>query len=383
MGTRLRFSFPNIRLYPREIRVAGLKFPQNDNPPPIPTRMKTRTPTDAPAQARARPRFSIVCHRFRAAAFSALAAACALCVGAGTANASAAADGRDVLTLSWPTRSASAPPPATDDTASIAIRSPLFQEALKNFPERAIVSLALAQLPSAGLGIDSATVARLRPFADARYAQIEQDPAFSRAPSALAYCFSLARPTHGLARLYRPSADTDGATPAIIFLHGDGGSFVWYQHQLAEWFPDHLILAPAYGTRPHDLPLAYLRESIAAAEKRLGHPLARPTLIGLSAGGFAAQRVYVSAPAAFSRVISLGAHLAPDVLSRLRRGNDLRFIAGGREHYVESGEHRQLLRRAYDAGARVTSRTIPGADHFFLLSHADATREILAPWLTR
>ena len=90
---------------------------------------------------------------------------------------------------------------------------------------------------------------------------IDADPLFSNAPSQLAYCFSPKKPNEGRANLYLPTK-VDENTPTILFLHGFGGSFLFYQHFLVSTFPEFMIICPA-GKKENIIPyMELLRREI-------------------------------------------------------------------------------------------------------------------------
>ena len=283
---------------------------------------------------------------------------------------------QEVLTITWPTHNAAPPPSATSEGAAYLS---LARAAAARLPESAVVSLALAQ--SSTLGLASSDADKLGDLVSRRYARIAASPVFKSVPSSLPYCFSETRPARGLALLYRP-AQSDAHTPVIVFLHGYGGSFLWYQHQLAEWFPDHLILCPAYGIDPSEITAAYLNESLAAAAARLKHPLSKPTLIGLSAGGFGATRVYAANPAPYAQLIVMAAYPPDESYKAWPKTARSAWLVGALEYYVKDGGFATYSKSLTARSARYQSVIIPKADHFFLLTHPTETRKALTAWLT-
>jgi hypothetical protein len=281
---------------------------------------------------------------------------------------------QEVVRVSWPTRSAAAPPTG----AEAAVYMPMLRAGVARLPESNVVSLALAQ--SAALGLSEADAAKLNALISRRYAAIAASPIFKTVPSALGYCFSETRPTEGRALLYRP-AKTDAKTPVIMFLHGYGGAFLWYQHQLAEWFPDHIILCPAYGIDPSSIPAAYLNECLAAAAVKLNHSLSKPVLVGLSAGGFGATRVYAANPSPYRELIVMAAYPPDDAFRRWPKTARAGFLVGEREYYVKDGGFADYSRSLGARSAFYQGVVIPKADHFFVLTHPTETRRQLQVWV--
>lgn len=282
---------------------------------------------------------------------------------------------QEVVQLTWPTRHAAPPVEATPETV---VFLPVLRAAVNRLAEDSVVQLALTQ--SAALGLSSADAAKLRDLVKRRYARISEDPVFKNVPSTLAYCYAAERPSHGLALVYRPAV-TDATTPVLLFVHGSGGSFLWYPHRLAEWFPDHIIVCPSYGTDPSLISAAYLDESLRAAATRLKHPLAKPTLMGLSAGGFGTTRVYAAKPDAYRQLIVLAAYPPDDAFRAWPRTARAGWIVGEDEYYVNDGGFAAYSKSLAARSARYQGVVIPEAGHFFLLTHPAETEKALRGWL--
>lgn len=277
--------------------------------------------------------------------------------------------------ITWPTGHASAPP-VWD--AKLAPWVPAFQLAIATLPEASIIDLALNQPALLGLTPDLAT--KMRPLMSQRYQQIAKSDLYAKAPSALPYCFAADAPTRGQASVYVPSGATS-ETPVIVFLHGHGGSFLWYQHALSTAFPDHLIICPAFGINTATIPQSYVAESMATTSKHLGFPLAKPTLIGLSAGGFGACRIYARDSVRYAQMICLAAYPTDDTLARFTAAHRPRFLAGSAEYFVTSGDFQRRADRVHRTCPHTEHALIDGADHFFLLTHPEPTINQLRKWL--
>lgn len=284
-------------------------------------------------------------------------------------------DAQDVFEVAWPTRLASKPPSFARPAFDLL---PAFRLALAVLPESNIVALALGQ--PGFLGISPSDATSLQSLCRERYRLIRNDPVFSLVHSALPYCFAENTPTNGLAVVYRPRK-SDSTTPAIVFLHGYGGSFLWYQHLLAEAFPNHLIVCPAYGVSPAMIPSAYISECLGAVRARLGHPLSEPALMGLSAGGFGAARVFTQSPGTFSRLILVASYPPPETLTRFHGRMRVYATAGAQEDYVKSGLFRQSLESIRPRVDAVEYQIIPDANHYFLLARREESVKLLRSWL--
>lgn len=281
----------------------------------------------------------------------------------------------EVVQITWP--SGHAAPPARLHGRAAELR-PAFRVALGTVPEPAVVALALTQ--SALLGLPQDVGNRLLPLAAERYRLISESPHYAKALSALPYCYSAERPSQGLASVYLPDAPVKD-TRVIVFLHGYGGSFLWYQHLLSESFPDSIIICPAYGIADSLMPLAYVEECLNTVGKRKGFELARPHLLGLPAGGFAACGVYAQQPEAFAQLICIAAYPGDQDLPKIGKGTRVRFVAGAHEPFVASGDFQRRLRVVQSQGADIEAATVRDADHFFLLTHREETMTLLKKWL--
>lgn len=277
----------------------------------------------------------------------------------------AQAGAAEVFQVTWPTQHVSPPPTVGGQVAQFL---PAFRVALQQLPEGMIVSLALSQ--PALLGLTAEQAKTLQPLVAERYKTLAASEIYRPVPSALGYCFSPDKADHGLATLHVP----DGfgpQTPVIVFLHGYGGSFLWYQHYLAQHFPQHLIICPAYGITPSAVPAAYVTECLAAVEKRLGRPFTvKPWLLGLSAGGFGACRVFTDLPKRFAGLVCIAAY----PLMQQDGKTNTHFIAGDDEVFVKNGQFQRLVGKA-------KSHLVPGAGHFFLLTHENESVAKLREWL--
>ena len=277
----------------------------------------------------------------------------------------------DVVLIKWPSKFA--PEPAKLSPA-LSQWLPTFQLALDTLPEPAIVQLALTQ-PQL-LGIDANQANKLRSLVAERYRLIASAPDFRNAPSVLRYSYPSQKADCGYATAYIPER-INSATKTLIFVHGYGGSFVWYLHWLASYFPDQVILAPSYGLSPAYISPIYLKECVEALEKRLGRPASSKTLIGLSAGGFGACHLVVEAPDQWNEAICLGCYPPPECLAKAARGQRFHFICGRDEYYVKSNKLSGDTRTLKSRGADATMELLPSEDHFFMLTSPDQTAKAL------
>lgn len=281
----------------------------------------------------------------------------------------------DVLPFSWPTEHAADP---LLMPAKVAPMLPAFRAALNVLPERGVVALALTQ-PSL-LNLSTEQAKELQPLAAERYRLMAANSEYASAPSQLAYCFNAQKPKHGRA-LARVPEGAGRDSPVIVFLHGYGGSFLWYQHWLSEVFPRHVIICPAWGISTAQISPVYVDECLSALWKKTGWtPRSKPVLIELSAGGYGACQVVAAAAGKWSQLICLASPAPEGTAGRL--GPTMpSFLAGGAEPWVKSGVFAKSLAEVRRSSPKARGFLIPQAGHFFLLTHPTVTRRKLEEWL--
>jgi pimeloyl-ACP methyl ester carboxylesterase len=232
---------------------------------------------------------------------------------------------------------------------------------------------------STTLGLPSEKAKRLQALLTERYRKIASDPLFEEADSALSYCFSRTRPETGRMTVYLPEGAGE-KSPVILFLHGYGGSFLFYQHYLVSLFPDHILVFPAYGDSCSHIPREYLQECLAEVSSETGWKLPRPVLMGISAGGYGGFREYARNPRGYLGLVSIAAPPPSGIVSQVQKGSRVRLVAGGEEGFVTDGRFAKAVRQLEERGVEVRSRVLPGEDHFFLLSSEKTTSEVLSAW---
>jgi predicted esterase len=280
-----------------------------------------------------------------------------------------------VVQVRWETAHAS-PPVKLGGSAGDWL--PAFRLGLQTLPEAAIVALSLSQPQMLGLAKPDAE--KLQRLTAERYKLMSGDALFQRAPTALPYCYSETKPAEGLATVYVPKEVTP-ETPCIVFLHGYGGSFLWCLHVLVEAFPEAVIVCPAYGMSTGSIPAAYVKEALTKSASVIKVPLKTPVLMGLSAGGFGACKVYVESPMEWRRLICLAAYAPDTVLTKFEKGMDVCFLAGGREDFVSNGYFNRGVQQARTRGVQVRAKLIPETGHFFLLESREESLSILKEWM--
>lgn len=245
-------------------------------------------------------------------------------------------------------------------------------------PEASTIALALTQPSVLGLSAEQATA--LRPLLREQYELMGKTAEYQHAPTLLPYCFSEQQPAAGRASVYVPTG-AGAATPVLFFLHGYGGSLRWCQYYLSSAFPSHIVICPAFGIGDAAMPPTYAEETLRAVAKQMNFPLQRPALIGLSAGGFTACRLFVSMPHTWSQLICLAAYPPDDAQDRFTPEMRVRFLSGGAESFVSMGELRRRVARVRRTCANVEASVVSGGDHFFLLTHRKESEAQLQRWL--
>jgi hypothetical protein len=281
---------------------------------------------------------------------------------------------QQVIQVRWPTTHAS--PPIS--LAGVSTQwLPLIRAGVANVSEESAIAMGLSQAHMIGLRQDEAS--RLQERFATYYRGVRKSSLFGNVPSVLDYCLSERKPQQGLATVYVPAKLTP-KTKCVVFLHGYGGSLLAYPHYLSSVFSNHVIVCPAYGISPAEISSEYLSEAFKGTAQRLNIQLNKPMLIGLSAGGFGACRAYVRTPQAFRGLIVLGAYPPDELAGKWTREMTLRFLVGSKESYVANGSFKGEMTAVQAKVKYLEWKAIPGADHFFLLSHQGKTRAALAAW---
>jgi hypothetical protein len=286
------------------------------------------------------------------------------------------AHSQKVVQVTWPTTHAS--PPATFPKGSSDFL-PALQLGLYLFSESNIVDMAVSR--AATMGVSAKDTDRLRQFFGERYGLIEKDPVFRNAPSALSYCYSTQKPAEGMALVYSPKT-LGRDTPALVFLHGYGGSLLWSQQFLAEAFPNYLTICPAYGIDSASISSIYLSECLQAVQKKMGRTIRPPVLMGLSGGGFGAARIFTQSPGQFSRLVVLAAYPPQETLIHFNKKMSARFLVGAKEDSVQSGLFGRYMQSIRPRLGDLEFQIIPDGEDFFLLTKKEQTLKVLRSWLT-
>ena len=279
---------------------------------------------------------------------------------------------QEIRVIKWETKHASPPTQLERTNPKFAT---LLRFGVSNIPEPIIMQFA--GIGGAKLGLNKVQANTLQKSIASYYQKMAKQRNagdFPSIPSALEYCYSKDKSSHGFATIYQPKNLTK-ETPTILFLHGYGGSFSYYLHYLAETFPNHLIVCPAYGISMGRVPDSYLSECKSAVEKLLKINLKKPTLIGLSAGGYGGFWHYSKNIDSYNRFICIASlpHFMMD--KPLAQNAIIRLIAGGNEGYVENKQLDKRIKKLKLTNYRQV--ILPDQGHFFMLTDAQKTRATL------
>ncbi len=248
---------------------------------------------------------------------------------------------------------------------------------------------ALMQIAGAGaaplFGLPSDSAQELQHILTKKYQEVANDPLFVTAPSALAYCFRQTHLPQGYATLYAPKR-IGSSTPTIVFLHGFGGSFLAYLHTLIKASPDAMIICPAYGISSGPrIPSLYLTECLSAVRDQYPMLNTRPTLIGISAGGFAGFHEYIGNEEHYAQYICLAAYPkafgSSDPIKQANKESKIRILVGDEESFRHDLRVKASMIELRRNAPHTEVKTIAKHGHFFLWSAEKETVQILKDWL--
>jgi hypothetical protein len=254
-------------------------------------------------------------------------------------------------------------------------------------PLRALIQHGVGQVPEGRLLVAALTLGqkqfRLTPrqatdlTADLKrvYAQIVQDPAFAKVDSSLADAVSDKPDRPGHYFLFRPATVTP-RTRMLVFLHGFGGNFEFYEWVLKEAFPDAVIVAPPYGIAWARDGGGYLHDVLADVGRRLSVKPDKPWLLAISAGGPAGFDIYNAQPDAFRGFVCIASCPEPEQVPQLRRELHVLMINGADDHYFDIGRVRTVAQVLAGRLPNFRSAELPG-DHFFLLHRREETLRLI------
>jgi pimeloyl-ACP methyl ester carboxylesterase len=282
-----------------------------------------------------------------------------------------------VVSCDFATRSL---PPAFRPPDNFANGYKLFQVAGQYLPEEYTVK-GVVLLGRSRVRLTDAASRTLYTGLDQVYRAITADPLFQNVRSALPYCLSNQRPTHGHYFAYYPGKLTPD-TPTIIFLHGFGGNFHFYIYLLKEEFPGAVILAPSWDGSWRDGTAEYLDDMEKDVKRRTSHVVRRPYLMAISAGGPAGFRLYNAQPERFSCYVSLASIPPQATVPGLKTTLRTLMLNGKRDSGVPIGAVESIARELAGRLPDFRFRALDG-DHFFMLLEREKTFRIIKSFMTK
>ncbi|QIF04342.1 prolyl oligopeptidase family serine peptidase [Roseimicrobium sp. ORNL1] len=192
--------------------------------------------------------------------------------------------------------------------------------------------------------------------------------------------------------LYVPrSLDRTKPAPALVFLHGSGGSFKSYTWLLSKIADEQgvVIIAPSCGLGNWKAPRApqMVVEALDDAAKVVALDMGRIHLAGLSNGGLGVTRTLVSPYANRFRSVILFSPVCDDKavnsapFAESCRGKPVLVISGEEDDRVPITYVRQCMDVMRRAGVEVQLSAYPQANHFLMFSHREQWREEISAWL--
>jgi pimeloyl-ACP methyl ester carboxylesterase len=257
-------------------------------------------------------------------------------------------------------------------------------------PEADLVSLGIGLAPFIDPLIDRPAAARLMSLVMPKYESLQVDPALRELGSGLGSCFRelcLQRFDDGHALAIVPR---DGARATLLFLHGAAGNFAAYWQALAPLARrDGIALVfPGFGAGNRDRPGGV--EAVLAARDTACEQFAlapdRVFLAALSNGGLGASGVLARGPPAFRGVALISAvvaeeHVAMAAAAGSLRGLPVLLVHGDADDRVPLAALLPAIGKMESAGATITRRVYPGADHFLPFARLGEILGELSRWI--
>jgi predicted esterase len=254
-------------------------------------------------------------------------------------------------------------------------------------PERDQLVLATHLMWAADPWLEREEAAAFRDDVQRIYDEMASEPSYADPGSALGFAYlELLGGPDVTGHVYVDLAPAPGPQPALVFIHGFGGSaasYLWVLRRAAHargW----AIVAPGYGAG-----LWYQPEGAATVERTLDWMQAsgrfdmdRLVLAGLSNGGFGVTAAATLHP--WRGLAWLSGVLDPNEMTRLSAIRaPMLVLHGGTEDRIPLPFVSSAVDTLRAGGADVTFDVVPDADHFLLFSHRDRVDAALDAWLTR
>lgn len=225
---------------------------------------------------------------------------------------------------------------------------------------------------------------------DNAYMNISKDPGFDDVVSAMPYCGAGVGADQGNGFVYIPynrpnRTAVPSALPAIVFLHGYGGNFLWCIWALKTEFPDHVILAPSGGMAWPDLAVGetqrYIEDMCSHVTNRFGIQIQRPWLMALSQGGPTGFRLCTSYPERYRGFVALATWADNPADLQVSPSFPILMLNGVKDRDVSSEGARMVFNELKGQGANITLKMLDGADHYFFLSQRPTMGEYIRKFI--
>ncbi len=228
-----------------------------------------------------------------------------------------------------------------------------------------------------------ASAERLRHAIQTVYRPIENDSTYRALGSALGD--ALTDDDAGRVYVYVPPHAPGERLPAVLFLHGSGGSWKGYFRLWVELARRRrmIIAQPSFGfgfwnrragvdriERTRDLLLA-----------RTSADPSRLYLAGLSNGGRGVMRALQRDPSRYRGVVLLSAVIEPDVVTRDLRGVSALVIHGARDERIPREYAVDAVEALRERGADVRLVEYADEDHYVIFTQPDRWRADFTRWL--
>lgn len=172
----------------------------------------------------------------------------------------------------------------------------------------------------------------------------------------------------------------------LVFLHGHGPNTALNLYVWRDFADRHglIVACPSfgYGNWEHPDGVEAVRWALDTAAD--GCDPARVVLAGISQGGAGVARAAVAMPDRFAGLVLLSPTTEPGVIDQLAavwRGRPVYVAQGGRDRNVRPGPVTAAVETLRAAGAGVTYRFEPDADHFLFFARREAIQGGLGEWL--
>ncbi|MFO0556847.1 MAG: hypothetical protein U0269_02395 [Polyangiales bacterium] len=254
-------------------------------------------------------------------------------------------------------------------------------------PEVDQLSMATHLLPLGDAIIDRRGASRLREAIRRVYLQHERDPAFVAMGSAMGDALL----DRDAGRLYvvEPRRAADERPPAIIFLHGSGGSWKGYFALFARMAERErwIVVQPSFGFGNWSAPggLDAIERARRYAVEQLHADADRIVLAGLSNGGLGIERALCDGTPKYRGIIAISSVLTVD---RLRcdprdlgwRATPALLVHGAIDDRISLEHFTSNASALEQLGFAVTRRTFEHEDHFLIFTQPEAVFDEIARW---